>query len=127
MLLEHVAINVSSPVEMADWYVNHCKMRIVLQIDEPPFTRFLADQEGKTSIEIYKNETAPIPDYHNQNHLVYHHAFSVEHLEETRDKLIGSGATFVEEVEIANGTRLVMLRDPWGIPLQLVKRAKPWY
>ena len=127
MLFEHIAINVTNPVEMADWYVEHCKMRIVVQIDEPPFTRFLADMEGKTSIEIYNNESAPVPDYHSQNHLVYHHAFSVENLEKTKDDLIEVGATFVEEVKLPDGTRLIMLRDPWGIPLQLVKRVKYWY
>ena len=127
MLLEHVAINVSNPVKMADWYVEHCKMRIVLQVDKPPFTRFLADREGSTCIEIYNNTLAPIPDYQSQSHLVYHHAFSVEDPDLTRDDLIAAGASFVEEVNLPNGTRLIMLRDPWGIPLQLAKRPESWY
>jgi len=127
MIFEHIAINVPDPVAMADWYVEHCDMRIVIQIDEPPFTRFLADQEGKTSIEIYKNTAATIPDYSSQNHLVYHHAFAVEDLETTRERLLEAGASFVEDVKLPNGTRLIMMKDPWGISLQLVNRPQKWY
>ena len=127
MLLEHVAINVAHPIEMANWYVEHCKMRIVLQVNEPPYTRFLADQKGNTCIEIYNNTSVPVPDYHIQSPLLYHHAFSVSNLDSVRDDLIEAGATLVEEVNLSDGTRLIMLRDPWGIPLQLAKRNLPWY
>lgn len=127
MLFEHVAINVPDSIAMANWYVEHCGLQIVIQIDEPPFTRFLTDGRGTTCIEIYRNPAAEIPDYHNQNHLVYHNAFSAEDLEHTRDRLLEAGASFVEDINLPNGTRLIMLRDPWGIPLQLVKRVDPWY
>ena len=127
MLFEHVAINVPDSKSMADWYVEHCGMKIVIEINEPPYTRFLTDNRGVTCIEIYQNQAAPIPDYSNQNPLVYHHAFAVENLEATREYLEKAGASFVEEVIPAPGTRLLMLRDPWGIPLQLVNRKENWY
>jgi glyoxylase I family protein len=129
MKFEHVAINVPEPVQMADWYVEHCGLRIVLSVEGPPFTRFIADASGTTAIEIYRNEEAPIPDYLSQSHLVVHNAFAVENLDESKDRLIAAGATFVEEIETPDGSRLIMLRDPWGIPLQLVKRsaALAWY
>ncbi len=129
MKLEHVALNVSNPIEMAAWYVEHCKMKIVLKIDEPPFTRFIADSDNKTALELYVNEDAPIPDYFQQHHLVYHNAFSVEEMDRTMNELIEAGASFVEEINQDNGNRLVMLRDPWGIPLQLVQRTRSqkWY
>ena len=129
MKLEHVAINVPEPVQMADWYVEHCGMRIVVSVEGPPFTRFIADASGTTAIEIYRNEEAPIPDYFSQSPLVVHNAFAVENLDETKDRLTEAGATFVEEIETPDGSRLIMLRDPWGIPLQLVKRsaALAWY
>lgn len=127
MFFEHVAINVPDSIAMADWYVENCGMKIVIRIDEPPFTRFLADKQGTTCIEIYQNTSADIPDYHHQNHLVYHHAFAVDDPETTREELLKAGATFVEDINLPNGTRLIMLRDPWGVPLQLVKRVDPWY
>ncbi len=91
MQFEHIAINVPNPVAMADWYVAHCDMKVALQIDEPPFTRFIADQQGNTCIEIYKNTAAPIPDYPAQSHFVYHHAFAVENPEQTKEVLIEQG------------------------------------
>lgn len=127
MLLEHIAINVPDSVAMADWYVEHCYMRIVLAVDGEPHTRFLADKEGKTCIEIYTNTKAPIPDYSQIHPATYHNAFSVEDLEGERDRLIAAGATFVSDTPKPGGTRLLMLRDPWQIPLQLVKRPKYWY
>ena len=127
MKFEHVAINVPDSKSMADWYVENCGMRIVIEIDDPPYIRFLADQEGNTCIEIYHNPDVPVPDYHQQDHLVFHNAFAVEDLMHAKDKLIEAGASFVEEVNVPNGTRLIMLRDPWGIPLQLVNRVNPWY
>jgi hypothetical protein len=37
---------------------------------------------------------------------------------------VGAGATVVDEVgRLGNGDVLAMLRDPWGIPVQLVQRA----
>lgn len=127
MLFEHIAINVPDSKAMANWYVEHCNLKIVIQIDEFPYTRFLGDEKGHTCLEIYQNTDAEIPDYKNQHHLIYHNAFAVEDQEATQDRLLKAGASFVEDINLPNGTRLVMLRDPWGIPLQLVKRKDPWY
>ena len=127
MKLEHIAINVPDPQSMSAWYVEHCGLQEVIRLEEPPFTRFLADSEKKTAIEIYHNPDAPIPDYDAQSHLVYHNAFTTDDVDATREKLIEAGASFVEDINLPNGTRLLMLRDPWGIPLQLVDRVDPWY
>ena len=40
-------------------------------------------------------------------------------------ELVGAGATLVDQQTLADGSRLVMLRDPWGLPLQLCKRTTP--
>lgn len=127
MLLEHVAINVPDPVAMAAWYVDNCNMRIVIANDTPPFTHFLADQSGRTCIEIYNNPKADIPDYANQHPLIYHQAFAVDNPDEKKSELMAAGASYFEEVITPNGSRLIMLRDPWGIPLQLVQRVDRWY
>nr|WP_276169038.1 hypothetical protein [Zobellia alginiliquefaciens] len=39
-----------------------------------------------------------------------------------KERLIREGASLVEEVK-REGVHLVMLRDPWGMPLQLCQRA----
>ena len=127
MKFEHLAINVPDPVNMAQWYVENCGLKAVIALQDSPFTHFLTDSEGYTAMEIYYNPEAPVPDYFQQNPLVYHHAFTVEDLDHTKERLVDAGASYVEEVNQPNQTRLIMLRDPWGIALQLVDRKDPWY
>jgi len=41
------------------------------------------------------------------------------------ERLLAAGATLADNQRLPDGTHLVMLRDPWGVPLQLCKRATP--
>ena len=52
----------------------------------------------------------------------FHLAFAAGDPDAARAALVAAGATFVEEQALADGSRLLMLRDPWGLPLQLCKR-----
>lgn len=126
MKFEHYALNVSDPVAVADWYVAHCEMSIARALDGAPHTRFLADKTGRVVWEFYANPSAKIPVYNAMHQLEYHLAFEVEDVEAERERLIAAGARFVEEVNPEEGTRLVMLRDPFGLCLQLCQRAQPF-
>jgi catechol 2,3-dioxygenase-like lactoylglutathione lyase family enzyme len=123
MYFEHAALNVPDPNAMSEWYVAHCGVHVVSAKEEPPYTQFLADATGRVIFEIYSNPEAPIPDYGSQHPLCLHLAFAVEAIDVERDRLLDAGATLYSEQTLDNGSRLVMLRDPWGIPLQLVKRS----
>jgi hypothetical protein len=37
-----------------------------------------------------------------------------------------AGARLFLEEPLPDGSRLIMMRDPWGVPLQLCQRAKPF-
>jgi len=55
-----------------------------------------------------------------------HIAFMVDDVQATRDKLIAAGAKPDWEVETTgDGDVITTARDLWGIPIQLLKRAKP--
>ena len=58
MTFEHFALNVSKPVEMGQWYIDNCEMKLVKSMDEYPYTRFLADKSGQVVLEIYSNTSA---------------------------------------------------------------------
>src|SRR5215831_9671582 len=120
--LEHVACNVADPPAMAAWYVKHLGMRIVRHAPEPSQVHFLADAAGRAVIEIYRNAGDAIPDYAAMNPIRFHIAFAAGDPDASRAALVAAGATFVEERTMADGSRLLMLRDPWGLPLQLCKR-----
>ncbi len=124
--VEHVACNVTDPVAMAAWYVEHLGMRVVRRVQTPPYMHFLADANGHAVIEIYTNPTAdPVPDYAAMHPLRFHLAFAAPDPDAARAALVAAGATFVDEQTLADGSRLLMLRDPWGLPLQLCKRTTP--
>jgi glyoxylase I family protein len=124
--VEHVACNVTDPVAMAAWYVEHLGMRVVRKIQTPPYIHFLVDANGRAVIEIYSNPTAdPVPDYAKMHPMRFHLAFAAPDPDAARAALVAAGATFVDEQTLADGSRLLMLRDPWGLPLQLCKRTTP--
>ncbi len=124
MKLEHVAINVADPLSMTDWYVKNLGMTIVKAMDKAPFTHFLADDSGNVMIEIYNNPSDQVPDYGNMHPLLLHLAFVSDDPDTDRSRLENVGATFVEEVRPKEGAHLVMMRDPWGLAVQLCKRGK---
>lgn len=125
MKFEHFGINVPHPQAMAAWYVRHFDMKIVRSMQDTPYTHFLTDDSGRVIMEIYANEAVEIPDYNLQHPLKFHIAFEASNPQELSENLIKEGAMFFEEVKTDDGSHLIMLRDPWGIPLQLCKRGTP--
>ena len=126
MKIEHTAYQVADPVRMARWYVEHLGLAIKRSQDGSPFGRFLADDGATVMLEFYNNPKAPVPDYRGIDPLVLHVAFCTADVVGTRARLIAAGATAEGDVEVtAAGDHVAMLRDPWGLPVQLVRRATP--
>lgn len=129
MNIEHIALNVADPVAMADWYGKHLGMRVVRQVDGGPNTRFIVDRAGKVVLELYHQTRAPIPDYRSMDPFVLHIAFQTSDVAAERQRLLAAGASSPgpagEVVTADNGDVMCFLRDPWGVVVQLVKRAKP--
>jgi len=126
MHLEHVALNLPEPVAAAQWYADNLEMRIIKRMNEAPFMHFVADSRGGM-LEFYQNPDGAVPDYAAMSPYTLHLAFAVENVEAERDRLLAAGATDASEIETTpSGDRLLFLRDPWGVPLQLLTRAEPF-
>lgn len=126
MKIEHLALNVSEPLPMARWYVDHLGLTIKRRFLEAPWGHFLADDSGTVMIEIYGNEIAPRLDFPSVTPAALHLAFVSKAVSEDVKRLTAAGATLVSGPELAaNGDELAMLRDPWGVCIQLVKRSTP--
>lgn len=124
--LEHVAINVENPAGMAKWYCENLGMKIVRKGPPPVNMHFISDAGGNMMLEIYTNPPNAVPDYESMDPLTLHIAFMVDDVEGTCRKLIDAGATVATEITVTDsGDKLVMLRDPWGVPIQFLKRAEP--
>ncbi len=126
MRIEHAGIQVKEPVAMADWYVQHLGFECVRSADSPVPVRFIADSGGRVMLEIYFNREASVPDHAAMDPLHLHVAFTCDDPGPTAQRLVRAGARLVSGPEIKpNGDELVMLRDPWGLPIQLCRRASP--
>ncbi len=124
MKLEHFALNIKEPIAMANWYVENLGMTIVRQQEKSPFTTFLADSSGQIMIEIYNHPAASIPDYNQQHPLIVHLAFVSENPDQDSKRLSAAGAKEVSNDLLEDGSHLIMMRDPWGLAIQLCKRGK---
>lgn len=123
--LEHVAINVEDPAAMAKWFGENLGMKVVRKGPAPANTHFISDAGGNMMLEIYHNPPDAVPDYRSMDPLSLHIAFMVDDVKAICDKLVAAGATVAGDVNITEGgDEIAMLRDPWGVPIQFVKRAK---
>lgn len=122
---EHLALNVADPVTVAAWYVDHLGMEVVKRGDAPVHMHFLADAGRRALIELYCNASAPADVYAAMAPAQLHVAFSSADPDADAARLVEAGAVRIEHVRYDDGSYLVMLRDPWGLPIQLARRTTP--
>lgn len=125
MRIEHFAFNVQDPIAIARWYCEHLGFTVKHKFEQAPHTHFLADSTGKVMIEIYNNPADQVPEYNAMDPLIVHLAFVSAEPEADAARLIMAGAREVDDVKLADGSHLKMLKDPWGFAIQLCKRGKP--
>lgn len=123
MIFEHLALNVKDITGVVKWYCHHLGLTIDNQQKEAPYMTFLADSTGRVVVEFYTREDELAEDFSRRHPLTFHVAFVSENAEKDKQRLLLAGASFFEEVFKEDGSHLVMLRDPWGMPLQLCQRA----
>ena len=116
MKLEHVGYNVKEPRKLMDWWCANLGFKQV-------HPAFIVDSTGQMAIEFYRNDAAPRTDFTTVNPNTVHIAFTSEDTDADAARLVAAGATLVETIH-REGFDMAMLRDPFGIPVQFVKRAK---
>ncbi|WP_268035769.1 VOC family protein [Algoriphagus sp. PAP.12] len=125
MKFEHFAINVPDSQATSLWYEEHLGLTVKKKMVESPFMTFLADDSGTVMLEIYSNPKGETLDFVGLHPLAVHLALVSEDPSADKKRLIEAGATEFSDDILPDGSHLVMLRDPWGICLQLCKRAVP--
>lgn len=124
MNIEHMALNVAEPSKMAEWYGRHLGMKVVRRPPGDTQTHFIADESGRVILEIYRHPTAAIPNYAAMDPFMLHIAFSTADVKEVREKLLAAGGASAGDVTVTPaGDVMTFVRDPWGVTVQLVKRA----
>jgi len=126
MKFEHFALNVPDARAMSQWYVAQLGLQVMRSREDPPYTHFLGDDTGRVFFELYTNPAAAIPNYAAQHQLIFHFALFTPDARSEQQRLERAGATLIIEENMPDGTRLTMMRDPWGVAFQLCQRAKPF-
>jgi catechol 2,3-dioxygenase-like lactoylglutathione lyase family enzyme len=123
---EHLAFNVADPRAVAKWYSDNLGMKIVKSGGAPSFNHFLSDTAGRMMFELYHTEQAKVLDFKQIEPDALHVAFEVSDVQAMTDKLLKVGATVAKEIRTSDaGDVVITLRDPWGLPIQFLKRSKP--
>lgn len=126
MRFEHFALNVPDVHAHVAWYVQHLGFTIARRREDAPYMHFLADDSGRVIIELYSNPKAPYPDYARAHPLLFHVALVAADARAERQRLEAAGASCFAEEPQPDGSLLIMMRDPWGVPVQLCQRTTPF-
>lgn len=122
---EHLALNVKDKERAERWYTTNLNLKAVVSI--PGDKSFLADPTGRVCLEIYQKDEADILDFDAYHPLTLHLAFHVRDVEAAAENLLNAGATVEEAMKEVDGDQLMMLRDPFGVAIQLVHRKRPMF
>jgi uncharacterized glyoxalase superfamily protein PhnB len=121
---EHLALNVLDPVKVAKWYEENLGLKIVRQGGELTYTTFISDQGGNMMFEFFYNKDYPVQDFSKWDCTSIHMAFICEDVKAIKEKLMSNGATVgIDYKKTDSGDEVLTLRDPWGFPIQFVKRV----
>ena len=87
-------------------------------------TIFIVDATGRIALEVYRAQTQPVaPDYASMDPLTMHFGFSSKDVDADIERLTKAGATLVVHEKVP-GFEGAMMKDPFGISIQFVKREK---
>jgi predicted enzyme related to lactoylglutathione lyase len=110
---------------MANWYHEVLGFNIKFSAeDEEKAVAFLTDGSDQVMLELGK-----VPDVlpltkEISHHLQLHIALKSDDPDKEAEILVSKGATFIEKCPIKRpGENLVVLSDPWGNTIQLVRRS----
>ena len=127
MKLEHFAYNVENPVVMTEWYSRHLGWTVARQRGAPDYTTFLRDPQTGVMVELYHQPSGAIPDYRSLNPFTLHIAMASDTPDADKARLLAAGAECLSDRTLDDGTRLIMLRDPFGVCLQICRRAPGFF
>ncbi len=120
MKLEHVAIDVADPEAFKAWWCKNLGFRVSTN------PGFIMDDTGTMGLEVYRTgETPAAPDYASMNAMTFHVAFVSDDVKADVDRLVAAGAKLEQLKLDSPAFHMAILRDPWGVAVQLCRRQNP--
>jgi len=123
--LDHVALQHPQPEAVSAWLCLHFGLVVYRVSASASRARFLRCSATGMMLEIYRQPEVAVPDYAAMPPAVLHLAFYTDAIDADAARLLAAGAVSAGEPgRNSAGDAFLMLRDPWGVPLQLVSRIK---
>ena len=120
--MEHVAIRVPDPGAFVAWWTGNLGFHVTMK--RPGGSAFIADSNGHVAFEVYgPDKDHPAPDYRAADILRLHFGFTSEDVDADIRRLVDAGAK-LEIHNVTSGFEEAVLRDPFGLVIQLVKRER---
>lgn len=124
MSIEHIGFCVDEPYRMANWYVENLNFRIIKKGgSETDGVVFIEDSKGKTILELYNVPGIKKMNFSTFVPLQFHIGIEVTNPLEKAKELVKSGAKLVgESIRNSYKGEKYLIRDPWGLTLQILNR-----
>ena len=130
MIIKHLAFVVADPEAVAGWYCENLGMKEIRRGGGNDI--FIADASGRVILQledaglVYPGSKGDQPAYADQDPRVLHLAFCVDDVAGTRNRLLEAGAAPDADIVVTDdGDEMTTLRDPWGLPFQVLRRKDP--
>ena len=121
---EHFAMNVVDSRKEAKWYADNLGFVILQEGSAPGYGMFISDAGKNMMFELYQNKNFPMINFDSVSYQTFHVAFVVHDIQTVKDALVAAGAKVAEDMKkTPSGDDVLMVRTPWGLPIQFVKRA----
>lgn len=123
--IEHIGIAVRKPLEMVKWYEKVLGFETIVASGEPDKgVAFINDAAKKVVLEVMNAPGLTALCDRQDDPTQLHIAFLSETPDADADRLVREGAARIgDTIHTPAGDTLILLRDPWGNTVQLVKRA----
>lgn len=121
--LDHIALQHPQPEAASAWLCLHFGLRVHRVSTSASRARFLRCPGTGVMLEIYRQPEIVVPDYSAMPPAVLHLAFYADDIVAETARLLAAGAGSAGAPgRNSAGDEFMMLRDPWGVPIQLVRR-----
>ena len=123
--LEHIAINTEDSRIRAKWYSENLGFTVIRDGTAPQYAIFTSDAGKNLMLELYQFTQYPVQDFRTINPFSVHFGIMTSDVAKAQSHLMKAGATMVEMHNTSQGDSVLVMRDPWGFPLHLLKRVNP--
>ena len=125
--IEHIGFVITNPRAAADWYLKNLGFTILRKADDNSVA-FIQETQSGLIFELIGNPDIHPIDMDLTHPLQVHIAIKSDNLVADRQRLVDAGALFVMDCQTSDpDARVCILKDPFGLYLQLAQRRDDFY